>query len=116
MVGSVLTSSSSITRGLVRARYALALRANPGPEARVGFNGVSVVLTVAVTRSVWQLRLAMQLRSCGPDPGTALRGGNMPGACNSRGTPGGDNDARPALASEYHTALPAVSRPGNMRR
>src|SRR3954452_21251472 len=74
MVGSVLTRSSSITRGLVRARYALALRANPAPEARHVFSGVSVVLTVAVTRSVWQLRLAVQLRSCGPDPGTARRG------------------------------------------
>jgi hypothetical protein len=58
-----------MTRGLVRARYALALRANPAPEARDAFSGVSVVLTVAVTRSVWQLRLAMQLRSCGPGPG-----------------------------------------------
>src|SRR3954452_8999712 len=113
MVGSVLTRSSSITRGLVRARYALALRANPAPEARDAFSGVSVVLTVAVTRSVWQLRLAVQLRSCGPDPGTARRG-NASGACNSRGTPGSYIDAHPALASEYHTAPPALPRPRAM--
>lgn len=39
-----------MTRGLVRARYALALRAIPMfPGAREAFSGVSVVLTVAVT-------------------------------------------------------------------
>src|SRR5213595_118240 len=59
MVGRVLTSRSSMTRGLVRARYALALRASPAPpRAREALSGVSVVLTVAVTRSGWQFCLA----------------------------------------------------------
>jgi hypothetical protein len=50
MVGSVLTSSSSMTRGFVSARKALALRENPIlPGIGEAFSGVSVVLTVAVT-------------------------------------------------------------------
>src|SRR6476661_2473282 len=75
MVGSVLTRSSSMTRGLVRARYAFALRANPAPEARDAFSGVSVVLTVAVTRSVWQLAgcAALVVR---PGPGHGTVEGN----------------------------------------
>src|SRR5690242_18131364 len=50
MVGRVLTSSNSITRGLVSARYALNLRDIPRfPTAGEALRGVSVVLTLAVT-------------------------------------------------------------------
>ncbi|GAA3279322.1 hypothetical protein AAU01_26090 [Paenarthrobacter aurescens] len=50
MVGSVLTRRSSITRGLVSARYALNLRDIPRlPRAGDALRGVSVVLTAAVT-------------------------------------------------------------------
>ena len=50
MVGSVLTRSNSMTRGFVRARYALNLRDIPMlPRAGDALRGVSVVLTAAVT-------------------------------------------------------------------
>src|ERR671926_839621 len=46
MVGRVLTSRSSMTLGLVSARYAFALRASPAlPWTREEVSGVSVVLT-----------------------------------------------------------------------
>src|SRR5215213_9017757 len=102
MVGSVLTNSSSITRGFVRARYAFALRAIPALD-RDAFSGVSVVLTVAVTRSVGSFCLANQLcHAALPIGGT---GGTISYVIRApAGSPGAAKKVRnPALASKYHT-------------
>ncbi len=43
MTGAVVTSSSSITRGLVSARYAFALRIGPMRPTLVGWCAVTVI-------------------------------------------------------------------------
>lgn len=100
-----------MTRGFVRARYAFALRAIPGREARDAFSVVSVVLTVAVTRSVGS---SVWLSSCvvRPRPKTGRPRNSDP---RNSGSPGGwQVSPSPALASEYHTA--PASTPPPVRR
>ena len=79
-----------MTRGFVRARYALALRAIPiFPGSREAFSGVSVVLTVAVTLFCLAVQSGWFSQRRGP------KAGPLP----------------PAVASEYHTVAPGRPKP-----
>jgi hypothetical protein len=84
-----------MTRGFVRARYALALRAIPiFPGSREAFSGVSVVLTVAVTLFCLAVQSGWFSQRRGP------KAGPLP----------------PAVASEYHTVALRPPEPPHVRQ
>lgn len=84
-----------MTRGFVRARYALALRAIPiFPGSREAFSGVSVVLTVAVTLFCLAVQSGWFSQRRGP------KAGPLP----------------PAVASEYHTVALRPPKPPQFRQ